>query len=67
MNSIGALSDIVLEDEKMAQKDQAGFRSAVHKVAKSWKGHESTNKPVFYNLPSFPPLLILFNVGLDTK
>ena len=29
MNSSGALSDTVPEGERMAQKDRAGFRSAV--------------------------------------
>ena len=32
-NSSRALSDVVLEDERMAQKDQAGLHSAVCRVA----------------------------------
>lgn len=35
MSSSGTLSDVVLEGERMAQKDQAGFRSAVHRVTRS--------------------------------
>ena len=35
MTSKGALSNIVLEDERMTQEDQAGFCSAVHKVTRS--------------------------------
>ena len=42
-NSIRTLSDIVLEHERMAQKDQAGFYSATHRVAKSQNQHHSTN------------------------
>ena len=35
MNSSRALSETVPEGERMAQQDQAGFRSAVHRVARS--------------------------------
>ena len=35
MNSSGALSNTALEDEKMMQKDQVGFLSALHSVARS--------------------------------
>ena len=43
MNSNGALSDTVLEGERMAHKDQAGFRSAVHGVARSWNQFSTNN------------------------
>ena len=36
MNGSGALFDVVLEGERMVQKDRAGFRSAVHRVARNW-------------------------------
>ena len=42
MNSRGALSAVAPEDERMAQKDQAGFRSAVHKVSRSWNLQDGT-------------------------
>ena len=35
MNSSGALSDTVQEGERMAQKDQAGFRSARHRSTRN--------------------------------
>ena len=35
LNSKGALSNIARKDERMAHKDQAGFRSAVHRIARS--------------------------------
>ena len=39
-----ALSDIALEGEKMAQKDGAGFCSAVHSVSRSWNQLDSTDE-----------------------
>ena len=36
MNSSGALSDVAPEGESMAQKDWAGFHSAVHRVPRNW-------------------------------
>ena len=36
VNNSGALSDRAPEAERMVQKDWAGFRSAVHRVTRSW-------------------------------
>ena len=44
MNSNEALSDTVLEGERMVQKVWAGFHSAVHRVSRSWNQLNSTNK-----------------------
>ena len=46
MNSSRALSDTVLEGERIAQKDRAGFRSARHRGAKSWNPLDSTNNKI---------------------
>ena len=43
VNSSGTWSDTVPESERMEQKAQAGFRSAVHKVPRSRNRLESTN------------------------
>ena len=43
MNSSAALSDTVLEDERMAQNDWAGFCSAVYRVAGSQNQPNGTN------------------------
>ena len=43
MNSSRALSDTVLEGERMVQKDQAGFHSAVHRGTRSQNLLEGTN------------------------
>ena len=43
MNSSRALTDLAPEGEKRAQKDRAGFRSAVHRVARSWNPLSGTN------------------------
>ena len=43
MNSNRALADTAPEDERMVQKDRAGFRSAVHGVARSQNPLHSTN------------------------
>ena len=43
VNNSGVLSDKAPEDERTAQKDRAGFLSAVHKVAKNWNRLDSTN------------------------
>ena len=43
MNSSGALSDTVLEGERLAQKDAARFCSAVHRVARSWDQLKGAN------------------------
>ena len=36
VKSSGTLSNTALEGERMAQKDQARLRSALHRVARSW-------------------------------
>ena len=46
MNSRRALSDIAPEGERMVLKDQAGFRSAVHRFGRSQNGLVSTNNKV---------------------
>ena len=43
MNSSKALSDTASEGKGLAQKDQAGFFSAVHRVARSQNLPDSTN------------------------
>ena len=43
MNSLRALSDPAPEGERMAQKDQAGFRSVVRRVTRSGNQLDSTN------------------------
>ena len=43
MNISGALADIVPEGEKMAQKDQAGFHPAVHRIASGQNQLEGSN------------------------
>ena len=52
MNSSGVLSDTALEGEKMAQKDQAGFRSAVHRIARSLNPLDGTNNKAYSYVPS---------------
>ena len=49
MKSSGVLSDITLEGERMVQKDQAGFCSAVHRGARSQHQPDGTNK-IFKNV-----------------
>ena len=44
MNSSGALSDTVLEGERMAQKDGAEFSSTVCTVTRSWNQLCGTNE-----------------------
>ena len=54
MNSRGALSDIALEDERMAQNDQSGFCSAVRGVTRSQNrlhGTSNDNKSYFHFFP----------------
>ena len=41
------MSDIALEDERMVQKDRAGFCSAVHRVTRSRSRLEGTNNDIF--------------------
>ena len=43
MKSSGALSDIAPEDERMLQKDWAGFCSTVHRVDRSQNQLDGTN------------------------
>ena len=43
MNRRGPLSDTTPEDERMAQKDQAGFCSPVHKATRSQNRLNGTN------------------------
>ena len=43
MNSSRRLSDVVLESERMVQKDQAGFHPAVHRIARSQNQPNRTN------------------------
>ena len=43
MKSSGALSDTVLEGERMAEKDQAAFHSALHRVTRSRDPLHSTH------------------------
>ena len=48
MNTSRALSDTVMEGEKMAQKDRAGFCSVVHRGTRSQNGLEGTNNKYVY-------------------
>ena len=38
------ISSRVLSGERMVQKDQAGFHSVVHRVARNWNQLDGTNK-----------------------
>ena len=52
MNSSRALSDIAPEGERKAEKDQAGFHSAVYRVTKSRNhldGTKNNNNPILGN------------------
>lgn len=50
MSSSGALSDTAPEGEKMAQKDWAGFSSAVHRGARSQNPLRGTNNSSYISL-----------------
>ena len=47
-NCSGTVSDIVLEDERMVQKDRAGFCSAVHRDTGSLGVHSTNNEKEGY-------------------
>ena len=47
MNSSTALSDIAPEDERMVQKDGAGFCCAVYRVTRSRNQPDGTNNKLF--------------------
>ena len=59
MNRSGELSAIALEGERMEQKDQAGFCSAVHSVTRSWNQLDGTNNNKNV-LPTSSPFSFVF-------
>ena len=64
---IAALSDVALEDERMAQKDQAGFCSVVRRVSRSQ--NQNTNKQLNKKRRQTAPWNVykMFEQSLDKK